>query len=328
MTDFEKQQQEAMEKEYGKTSGGNYFNYVDTSKLEREGITQWKPSLGVNQIRIVFPPDRVGYFGMEIYKHSNIGTSRKTFICRQRMFDEMDPICEFVAQLRKLDPQDERIGPIRESRRYLFFVVDIASKDAEREGVRWFDCPVGLFNEIKSRSRAKRKRGDDTEDNFAKYVNVSDPKNGKDISFEQVKEKGKYSYVGCTLEDGPSIPASWYENLPEFKDILKVSSVDEMLEAVGDQFDVEPAKTTEREEPSQTRSETRGDTEERGGFESEDAEVDDTETRKPAETSERQEVREERQERVAETSKETSGADDIKSRVQARLAKAREARGS
>jgi len=356
MTDEEMQieqtRQEAMEREYNKSSGGNYFNYVDTGKLEREGITQWKPVLGPSSIRIVYPPLRPGYFGIEIFKHGNVGVNRKTFICKRRMFDEPCPICEFADQLRKMDPSDPRIKELNPSRRYLFFVVDISSSEEEKKGRRWFDCPVTLFNEIKSRSKRKRRRGqEEDEQNFLKYINVSHPTEGRDIEFEQVKEKGKYSYTGCSLIAGPAVPESWYLDLPEFKDILKISDEEEMLDAVSDQFEQDPEQGGEKEQSQGRMHRERTDMGSQRGARQEsreddvemEPEVEDetpetrqestAEVRKPASASEtRGETRGETRdgpvrEMVKEDAVAATGENSMKARVQARLEAARKARG-
>lgn len=224
--------QEEMDKEFSKTPGGNYFNYVDTAKLERLGITQFKPVLGENAIRIVFPPDRPGFYGLEIRRHSNVGVNRKTFLCRREMFNEECPICSFAEALRKDDPQDERAKTLYAGRRYLFFVVEVLSEDTMKRGIRWFDCPIGIYKEIKSRSKNKRRGTAQEGTEFKKYTDVSHPVDGKDIEFEQVKQSGKYDYEGVRLVDADPIPKDWYNDLPEFKEILKESSIEEINEAL------------------------------------------------------------------------------------------------
>jgi len=341
---IEQTRQEAMEREYTKSSGGNYFNYVNVAALEREGITQFKPSLGSNSIRIVYPPLRAGYFGMEIFKHSNVGVNRKTFICKRRMFDEACPICEFADQLRKMDPSDPRIKELQPGRRYLFFVVDISSQEEEKKGRRWFDCPVTLFNEIKSRSKRKRRRGDSVEEeaSFFKYINVSHPKDGRDIEFELVKEGGKYTYTGCSLIEGPPIPESWCKDLPEFTDILKDSSEEEMLDAISDQFEEEQeevksfdqVQSRERTDMRSQRGASRDDgAEEPPEIEEDTSEVSKMEIRGKSRQEEPiAETRETKSETRTESRKETSTAssseDDMKARVKARLEAARKKRAN
>lgn len=230
---------DAMEKEYGKSSGGNYFTYVDTAKLERLGITQYKPQKGDNLIRIVFPPKREGFFGKEIFKHGNVGVNRKTFLCKKRMAEEPCKICGYADDLRKDDPQDKRAAALFASRRYLFFVVDVSSETEMAKGVRWFDCPIKLFNEIRSRTKNKRRGGDSEGSTHQKYVDVSDPKEGRDIAFEQTKEGKKYDYVGVELVPSEPCPEEWYVDIPKFDEILKVSTNEEILEALSGETEPE-----------------------------------------------------------------------------------------
>jgi len=222
----------AMEKEFSKSGGGNYFNYVDTAKLERLGITRYKPSIGENMIRIVFPPTREGFYGLEIFRHSNVGVNRKAFLCYKRMFDQPCLICDQADAFRKEDPQDKRAAALYASRRYLFFVVDVSSDAEMAKGVRWFDCPVKLFNEIRSRSKNKRRGGSEDGADHKKWIDISHPKDGRDISFEQTKEGKKYEYVGVDLHTSDPCPDEWYEDLPEFEDILKMSPEEEIREAL------------------------------------------------------------------------------------------------
>lgn len=337
---MEQARQEAMEKEYTKSAGGNYFSYVDTAKLEREGITQWKPSVGPSAIRIVYPPDRAGYFGLEIFKHSNVGVNRKTFICKRRMFDEPCPVCEFQDQLRKADSSDPRVKELNPSRRYLFFVVDISSPEEEKKGRRWFDCPVTLFNEIKSRSKNRRRRGDEESDTpFLKYVNVSHPTGGRDIEFEQTKEQGKYDYTGCDLREGPDVPKSWYTDLPEFKEILKLSGEEEMLDAVSDQF--EQVTDELKESAPRERSDLGSREIARTSSKRDDAELEpeieepepeigqETASREPAKSEDiHRELEQEVRGKETRGNGSADGEQDMQSRVQARLKKAREQRRS
>jgi len=312
-----------LEKEFSKSSGGNYFNYVDTAKLERLGITQYKPSLGENAIRIVFPPDRPGVYGLEIFKHSNVGVNRKTFLCKKRMFDERCPVCEYADTLRKDDPQDERAKALNPSRRYLFFVVDVMSDDSIDKGIRWFDCPVGVWNEIKSRSKARRRRGANAGEKFKKIIDVSHPSEGRDIFFEQVKEKGNYSYEGVTLEETEPIPEDWYADLPEFNDILKNSTDEEMEEAC----------TCEPEEDEKQDPKVNDDNSQKVEEDiSQETEEEVESAAPPVEEEEKPEAEEGTNRRVSSRrmsrSRESAQEDEqnMKDKVKSRLARARAAR--
>lgn len=302
--------QNAMDQEFSKTPGGNYFNYVDTAKLERLGITQYKPQVGENAVRIVFPPDRPGFYGLEIRKHSNVGVNRKTFLCKKGMFNEECPICSFADGLRKEDPQDERAKALYAGRRYLFFVVDVYNEETMERGIRWWDCPIGIYKEVKSRSKNKRRGVTQEGADFKKYIDVSDPINGRDIEFEQVKEGGKYSYEGVRLVSTESIPEDWYKNLPEFADILKISSDDEMLEALNGET------TPDEDNDSQNDNEVETETEEKI--------VDESTVEPKKEKVEESKV----STRKVSASRESSNKEEsnLRARVRARLEKSRAAR--
>jgi len=300
--------QEAMDQEFSKTPGGNYFNYVDTAKLERLGITQYKPVLSENAVRIVFPPSRPGFYGLEIHRHSNVGVNRRTFICRKRMFNEECPICSFADELRKEDPQDKRAKELYAGRRYLFFVVETLSEETMKKGIRWWDCPIGIYKEIKARSKNKRRGTTPEGTEFKKYVDVSDPVNGRDVEFEQVKEQGKYSYEGVRLVETDAIPEEWYKDLPEFVDILKNSSEEEMREALS-------GETTPDEEIVEDDSEQ---------VKEEEESIETTEVKdKPEQVQEKTTTTRSVSPSRESTNKENN---DIRTRVRARLEQSKKAR--
>jgi hypothetical protein len=195
---------------------------------------------------------------LEVFRHSNVGVNRKTFLCKKKMFGEECPVCSFADSLRKDDPQDERAKALYAGRRYLFFVIEVVSDDAISKGIRWWDCPIGIYNEIKSRSKNKRRGRQEEGKEFRKFIDVSHPKDGRDIEFEQTKTKGKYAYEGITLIATDPIPEDWYNDLPEFEDVLKNSPVEEMEEACSGEAtpdEVEEDSSEQEKEKSDNKDE-------------------------------------------------------------------------
>jgi len=197
------------------------FDYVSRDLLERAGIGQYKTKQGDNFIRIISPNLRE-FWALEVFFHRNIGSNRATFVCPKYMQDKPCPVCEEVAKLVGKDPKDPKITALRPSRRYLAFVVDVESEETQRKGLQWFDMPLPVWGGVVSLVKDKR---------TGKMVDVEDPKDGRDVEFVRTgTTKENTRYGGFKLVDNNPIPEEWYEDVPDYEDILLYSSYDLMME--------------------------------------------------------------------------------------------------
>jgi len=201
----------------GESSGGDRYNYVDVTKLARLGISSYATKKGSNFLRIV-TPNPVGFFGLEIWRHQDIGVNGRTFLCLEKMFGQVCPVCELVRELKTKNPNDPKVGELYAGRRYLFYVVDTKNEETQKEGIKWFDCALTIKQNICALSKDKR---------TGEVLDVSDPVDGRDIEFIRVDGK-RTTYEGFNLVVTQPIPEGWYKGLPDYKDVLLVPNYAEV----------------------------------------------------------------------------------------------------
>jgi len=263
----------AIEEEISKSNraGNSKYSYVNQTKLERSGITQWKPSTGDNFIRIVPPRDPSKFYGKEVFIHTNIGADGATFVCPLKMNGDPCPICEYRQKIRSRDPDSELVVELAPRSRYLFFIYDVKSEKAIEEGLRWFDSPIIIKDNIVSLSKDRR---------TGEIIDVSDLEDGRDIEFVKVGSGLKTRYEGFKLVKTDPVPESWTENVPDFDDVIVICDYNTLKrELMGDVSDEEgrPTRTPRRE------TTTKDDV---------DTEVIDEEEERPRRTSRRRASRE------------------------------------
>jgi len=208
--------------------GGSRYFYVDTGKLERLGITQYKTESGANFVRIISPKfdtyDKLPYFGKKIYTHTKIGADESTFLCLRKMFGEPCPVCELMEQIKEQDSDDARLKDLAPKLRYLFLVIDVTDKTTEAKGLRWYDAPVSFNDNVAELSQDRRGGG---------IIDPSDPDKGKDIEFVRSGTGLSTKYKGFRFHDNEPIPDEWLEDAPEdFEEILKRPTYEEVSSAV------------------------------------------------------------------------------------------------
>ncbi len=221
----------AIEAEIKRPKGGGVnFYAVDTDKLAKSGVTQFKAEVGDNFIRIIPPVDPKVFWAKIVYIHRNIGANGATFLCLKKMFNMACPICEMVNKMKEDDPEDERIIALLPKMRYLMFVYDVRDEDSINKGLRWWDVPVSktcpIVESIKSLSKDRRTQS---------VIDVSDPVEGRDIEFTR-KGTGQLNtaYEAFKLIESDPIPKEWYDGVPAFDDILLVPTYEQVeLELYG-----------------------------------------------------------------------------------------------
>ncbi|MHA1363979.1 MAG: hypothetical protein ACTSP1_15820 [Candidatus Freyarchaeota archaeon] len=213
------------------------FYYVDVPKLERMGIAQFRTTPGDNFIRIL-PPKEEGFYGKRVYVHPNIDERGNVLLCPKGTFDKPCPICEALAEIRKKNSDDERLSvlPIK---RYLFFVVDVRSKSTEEEGIKWYDAPSVVKDNIVGLSKDKR---------TGEVIVVSDPEEGRDIEFTRTGTGLNTRYQNFKLVDNNPIPDEW-KDVPSFDEVLLIPS-EEDLQRVADSLLGKPTRRSSDESDS------------------------------------------------------------------------------
>jgi len=242
---------DAIANEHRKTKEGNSgkYDYVDVRALERAGIVQYKMK-DTNFIRIIspkfskYPADKLPFYGKEIFYHSDIGPDGRTYVCLKRMLGERCPVCEYADQIRAVNANDERLKALWPSRRYLFFVYDVKDAETEKLGLHWFDSPVSVKDNVISLSRDRR---------TGQLVDVSDPLDGRDITFERVGKGMTTKYEGFELNNNAAPPKEWYDGAPDdFEEFILYPTYDQLAAAIG----MGMAEETPQAEPPAMQAET------------------------------------------------------------------------
>jgi len=222
---------EALQEEEKKSKGygSSLFSFVNENLLGELGITEFKSQMDDNFIAVLDPYDGEGVFWKEVKIHQNIGANRRTFLCPLSMENKPCPICEEIERIKakkNQDPEEAKkiLSKLYPKTRFLFYVVDTMDESTIDKGVRYYDAPSVIKNGIVKVSKHKR---------TGEFIDVTDPENGKDISFTKTKtgkESYNIEYAGFQLEDRTEILEEWLD-LPDFDDILDFSDYDEIKEA-------------------------------------------------------------------------------------------------
>jgi len=205
-----------------KNEGSSMFQYVDADKLARLGITQYKPKPGDLGI-LVLPganPEELPW--KEIWIHRRFGIYGRTYLCLERMFGKHCPACkEGLRKAASKDHTEEEVKACRPQRRWLFFVVDVSSKEEERKGMRWFDCPPTVEEGIGELTSTKKS---------GRFVDVcADADDPYEVWFTRSGQgKNNTEYKGFQLERREGkIKKDWLDT-PDFMDVLKIPTREQM----------------------------------------------------------------------------------------------------
>lgn len=226
------------EREETKQRGVSRFVYVNTAVAERLGLQQYKVADGDNFVSILPPKKEDEFYGKKVFIHSNIGADNRVFLCPNKMKKKPCPICEEIARIRVKNPDDECLAVLRPRLRYLFFVVDVTSKETIKKGVMFWDAPTTVKDEIVSLSQDRRS---------GKLVDVSDPDDGRDILFTKSGKGLKTRYSAFELEEREPIPDEWIKQVCDFEKILNWIDYETMSEEFLPQTE-SPEEEMEKEE--------------------------------------------------------------------------------
>ncbi len=232
---------EAIAAQHAKAQQGNSakWYYVDTHKLERMGITSWKPESGDNIIRVIAQQDVNGFFLHEVYLHYKIGADGNNVVCSQKMSGTPCPICELRAEFLAEDPEDKKADALRYSTRYLCFMVDTSSEESIKKGLRWFDAPGAFKRNVLELSKNPRS---------GEFIDVSDPDEGGDILFVREGKMLQTKYLGFRIlpDSTPLSPEIYLATPQKFEDVMIVPDYDETLALVSGQKFTSPVEEKSR----------------------------------------------------------------------------------
>jgi hypothetical protein len=199
------------------------FYYVDVDLLERNGIRRYSPKEGENVLSIIPPPDEVCFFAKKVHVHRDIGVNNRTFLCLRQMYQKPCPVCEKMLKLKREYLHDDRFKLLIPKIRFLYYVVDITSPSSAIKGVRWFDAPEVFKLETMKLSKCAD----------GSYIDISDPDDGKDVSFVRSGKGKDTRYDDFQLLDRDPIHRAWLEDVLDFDDVLCAHDYEKISSELG-----------------------------------------------------------------------------------------------
>ena len=229
-----------LSKERNQSGGGRKF-HINMDVLSSGGdggseIKLYRAKQGDNFLRVLPPHDPEQYFGYEYYAHRNIGINNNTFMCPQRMQGTACPVCELYQKKKAsgLFEGDDGYKALRSllstPRRWLFFVIDTSSDTTTAMGTWLWDAPNSLNDEILTLSKNPR---------TGEFIDISSIDDPRDFHFCRSGERLRTKYSGSSIESGAEPDETWFE-FPLFEDIIVMPSYEEMLTALGAEYDWTP----------------------------------------------------------------------------------------
>lgn len=265
----EKRKQQDSKKGETYKSPDNKYSY-----LKRGVVKVYLPKAGDNKIRIVQPleVDELGFYGLEVHFHRNIGPEQGDYLCNSRMksilmrgyadlsLSSECPECE--KQTSDLwDNKPEIAKTYYPTRRMWLWVLDLLSEEPDE--VKIWSAPWTLHEEILAHSHKK-----ETE----VYIPIDCPFEGPPITFTRTG-KGlkdtKYTNVQV-FEKAYPLNDGHLEQMVEFRDCLNIPTYEEFV--AGDKgLDYTPSQ----EESTQRQEEDLPASVEDGEFPSQESDPED-----------------------------------------------------
>jgi hypothetical protein len=125
------------------------------------------------------------------------------------------------------------------------FIYDVKDEGTMDKGLRWFDAPSIIVNNILGLSKDKR---------TGKILDVSDPIDGRDVEFVRKGTGLNSKYEAFNLVKTEAIPKEWHTDVPTFDDVLLVPTYEQMkIETSGEISQSNPEKEISTPRPTRTR---------------------------------------------------------------------------
>lgn len=150
-----------------------------------DGIGFWRPTFGEHLIDIIpfqtaghdpkYEKGRWVYF-IDVWVHMNVGNLYDQYVCQNRAFKEIDPMCEYLRAKRLPTDEWKKIAPKRRTI-YLVWVHD--TPEEEEKGIQIWEVAHWNFEKHLSKISKHPKGG--------APIPFSDVVDGKSIAYEIVK---------------------------------------------------------------------------------------------------------------------------------------------
>lgn len=211
---------------------GDKISYI------KQGVCKaYVPKEGKNRIRIIqcLEAGNIGFYGMEVHFHRNLGPDEGDYLCRRRMYhvlrkayggdysgllDSNCPECE--KQTNELWETNRDLAKTYYPTRRMWFLVNDVLSDNPDEVLRW-SCPWTLHEEILARSHQEESQV---------YINIADPLNGVPISFERTGMGLMTKYTNVQVFTSPMpLPDDILDRMPWMDEMLIIPSYEEVRDA-------------------------------------------------------------------------------------------------
>lgn len=165
----------------------------DYDKILKDSVKMWKPNDGDNRIRILPPTwPKAKHFGLDIFVHYGVGADRGSYLCRNKMLGEDDPIAEEWAKAKRSMDADSKedqkyVKDLEAKRRVLVYLID---RDHEKEGVQAWAMPWTIDRDIVKVSIDKSN---------GEVLPIDHPDDGYDVEFEKKGAKDRTEYLGVAI---------------------------------------------------------------------------------------------------------------------------------
>jgi hypothetical protein len=195
------------------TQSGGLFD-----SIFRNDFTVWKPKDGDNRIRFLPPTwPKPEHFGLDIYVHFGIGSDSQSYLCLEKMKEELCPIC---AEKRRADKAGDTdyARELSATKRVLVWMID---RDDEESGPQLWSMPWTVDRDFAALSIDKRTR---------EILFLDSPEEGFDIEFTKTGSKLKTKYIGAKVDRRPSPLSDDDEVVQEWMQFIEDNPLTDVLQ--------------------------------------------------------------------------------------------------
>ena len=265
----------AMKSFYEGLKSGKYSRYTKgEDDLKAMGLRAFKITPDSHFLAILPNPDNPDVYAHEIYIHYDVNKTG-SYLCPEKNFNEMCPVCEYRKALEAEGEPDEVTGSLNPGRKYLIYVVDMTDRKTIRKGPQLLAAPYSVMAGFADAA---------TDQRTGAIIDITDPDTAVNVVFKRTgtsMQATEYSAFG--IEDRTDkLPSKYAKSLPSFEEVMEMPNVEKMAEAIN--FDLEEdskklkRKKRVKPEPEEDEDEEYEDEEEEEEFEDEpDDEPDEDE---------------------------------------------------
>lgn len=207
-------------------------NFFDPDKLQDEGVNLWWPNDGDHIIDIIpylagkkdpnAKEDEATYF-LSVWVHRNVGPTNELIVCPDQ-YGDFCPICaERDKRRQNKEDWEDRIKPLKPSRRVVYNVIVRDGGEQEKKGVQVLEIAHFFMEKHLSQIARNTRTGD--------FTVFSDPDTGKSICFNRKSNDGNVEVTGHKFEERPEpITNAELEETFCLDELLLIRSAEEIAE--------------------------------------------------------------------------------------------------